>query len=156
MKNGEIIGTQAPTGHVILVDARFELPYGKSSDKCHIKSNQRLCCVVISMCQSSMNRIDDYRLWCVSRAAFELSGFLLDAVIGSGDGNIWMRTELIEHYFFDRFNCFPAHKRENPLSNIYSFLGCHFPESPLSDCGRGSLSASTQRALDSVVLLQRF
>lgn len=29
MRNGEVIGTQTPTGHSVLVDARFELPYGK-------------------------------------------------------------------------------------------------------------------------------
>uniref|UniRef100_A0A0L8FZE0 Uncharacterized protein n=1 Tax=Octopus bimaculoides TaxID=37653 RepID=A0A0L8FZE0_OCTBM len=29
MKNGEIIGTRGSTGHSILIDARFELPYGK-------------------------------------------------------------------------------------------------------------------------------
>jgi hypothetical protein len=31
MRNGEVIGTQAPTGHSVLVDARFELPYGELS-----------------------------------------------------------------------------------------------------------------------------
>ena len=30
MKNGEVIGTQAPTGHTVLLDARFELPYGEN------------------------------------------------------------------------------------------------------------------------------
>ena len=29
MRNGEVIGTQAPTGHRVLLDARFDLPYGK-------------------------------------------------------------------------------------------------------------------------------
>ena len=29
MRNGEVIGTQTPTGHSVLIDARFELPYGK-------------------------------------------------------------------------------------------------------------------------------
>ncbi|CAH1797365.1 unnamed protein product, partial [Owenia fusiformis] len=27
MKNGEVVGTQCPTGHSVLIDARFELPY---------------------------------------------------------------------------------------------------------------------------------
>ncbi len=31
MRNGEVIGTQTPTGHSVLIDARFELPSGKSS-----------------------------------------------------------------------------------------------------------------------------
>lgn len=35
MKNGEVIGTQSPTGHDILIDARFELPYGKHGKKEH-------------------------------------------------------------------------------------------------------------------------
>ena len=30
MRNGEVIGTQTPTGHSCLVDARFELPYGRN------------------------------------------------------------------------------------------------------------------------------
>ena len=29
MKNGEVMGTQSPTGHTVLIDARFELPYGE-------------------------------------------------------------------------------------------------------------------------------
>ena len=29
MRNGEVVGTQTPTGHSVLIDARFELPYGK-------------------------------------------------------------------------------------------------------------------------------
>lgn len=28
MKNGEVIGTQTPTGHSVLIDVRFELPCG--------------------------------------------------------------------------------------------------------------------------------
>ena len=31
MRTGEVIGTQTPTGHSVLIDARFELPYGKYS-----------------------------------------------------------------------------------------------------------------------------
>ncbi|ELT96424.1 hypothetical protein CAPTEDRAFT_120488, partial [Capitella teleta] len=27
MKSGEVLGTQAPTGHTVFLDARFELPY---------------------------------------------------------------------------------------------------------------------------------
>lgn len=30
MQNGEITGTKFPTGHKCLLDARFELPYGKN------------------------------------------------------------------------------------------------------------------------------
>ena len=29
LKNGEPIGTQTATGHYVLLDARFELPYGE-------------------------------------------------------------------------------------------------------------------------------
>ena len=28
-RNGEVVGTRGPTGHSILVDVRFELPYGE-------------------------------------------------------------------------------------------------------------------------------
>ena len=29
MKNGEVVGTKTPTGHCILLDCRFETPFGK-------------------------------------------------------------------------------------------------------------------------------
>ena len=29
MQNGEIKGTRYPTGHNVLIDARFEIPYGR-------------------------------------------------------------------------------------------------------------------------------
>ena len=29
MQNGEIRGTRFPTGHSVLLDARFEIPYGR-------------------------------------------------------------------------------------------------------------------------------
>jgi hypothetical protein len=29
MRDGEVVGTKTATGHAILIDARFELPYGK-------------------------------------------------------------------------------------------------------------------------------
>ena len=32
MRNGEPIGTQCPTDHHVLIDARFELPYGKRNE----------------------------------------------------------------------------------------------------------------------------
>lgn len=30
-QNGEVIGTKDPTGHMILLDCRFELPYGENN-----------------------------------------------------------------------------------------------------------------------------
>lgn len=30
MMGGEVVGTKNPTGHSLLVDCRFELPFGKS------------------------------------------------------------------------------------------------------------------------------
>ena len=29
MQNGEVKGTRYPTGHSVLIDARFEIPYGR-------------------------------------------------------------------------------------------------------------------------------
>lgn len=29
MRDGEVVGTKNPTGHSLLVDCRFELPFGK-------------------------------------------------------------------------------------------------------------------------------
>lgn len=29
MRDGEVVGTKHPTGHSLLVDCRFELPFGK-------------------------------------------------------------------------------------------------------------------------------
>ena len=34
MRDGEVVGTKNPTGHVLLVDARFELPLGKTFNTC--------------------------------------------------------------------------------------------------------------------------
>lgn len=28
MRDGQVVGTKNPTGHELLIDARFELPYG--------------------------------------------------------------------------------------------------------------------------------
>ena len=46
MRNGEVIGTQTPTGHSVLIDARFELPYGEYTltDWCLVKSSLSQCC----------------------------------------------------------------------------------------------------------------
>jgi hypothetical protein len=32
MRDGEVVGTKNPTGHSLLVDCRFELPFGKKDD----------------------------------------------------------------------------------------------------------------------------
>lgn len=29
MRDGQVVGTKTATGHALLIDARFELPYGK-------------------------------------------------------------------------------------------------------------------------------
>ena len=29
MRDGEVVGTKTPTGHSLLIDCRFELPFGK-------------------------------------------------------------------------------------------------------------------------------
>lgn len=33
MRDGEVVGTKSPTGHSLLVDCRFELPFGKKDDQ---------------------------------------------------------------------------------------------------------------------------
>jgi len=32
MRDGEVVGTKNPTGHSLLVDCRFELPFGKKDN----------------------------------------------------------------------------------------------------------------------------
>ncbi|KAK9871095.1 hypothetical protein WA026_011378 [Henosepilachna vigintioctopunctata] len=32
MRDGEVVGTENPTGHSLLVDCRFELPFGMYSE----------------------------------------------------------------------------------------------------------------------------
>jgi hypothetical protein len=38
MTDGEVVGTKNPTGHSLLVDCRFELPFGKK-DKQNFQNN---------------------------------------------------------------------------------------------------------------------
>ena len=42
-RNGQTVGTSKPTGHSVLVDVRFELPFGKHRIKCRKKTFFTVC-----------------------------------------------------------------------------------------------------------------